>query len=803
MRSISRLVVPLFLFGSSACQKAEFADPEATVLTLSLSSGVISADDASLTVTAAALADGVAVLEEPVTLSVGGACTAPQQTMQTDPDSGVAVVVFAGLDSAGDCTVSADLSNGVSASVGFQVVPGAPTSILVTPTSDTSILAGETVSYTVEVRDAASNLVPVAVDMATDAPEAQMVTAGSIRFLRAGQWTAFAEVLGFPSVTGTAEFAVTVDPASAAQVTTTIAQSSVGQQQVLDVTCTQMDAFGNLRSFAWDATDVTVEPAASVVEDATVNGLFHVSGFVTQGIYSVTCDDGANSDLDSFAVVEQALGNSVLATANRSSIEAGTGVLTVTCRELDDFGNELATDFGLGGVPNFTTTATGTVQEPTVNTFTVSNVTVPGSYTALCDSGTDQDTENFTVVDTTPPTITFNAVTAASGPEGIQADSRYAPGTQLTVSVSASDIVGISRIDVLGAGDYATFFPVPGTTSVTSHPFEIVIDPTLATFTQVVLRTQATDNSGNVRQSADLVFTVDPAKAIDVASGITLVTVFESPDNLGTPISVAVSSEGTLYVERSEVMPGQDQIIQITGETTYLSRRLDFVSGTPDLLSGGLIVTPTYGSPTGYQIFHTLVSSTGYIAALSDSNAHVPFSTFPTTPMDLAFGNVGGTDLFCIDADNGLSQAAILRVNANGNTTTIFTDTTSSVLQGAIAIGAGAGFLWIPKPDGRVVQMDGVGAHDNGTAGQINFGEPHDAFDIAIGGATQRVLVAGASSRTVYRATAGTRTVIAPVATSFDTPVGLTINATNNQLFILDRGTLGGRPWRIYRAVGY
>lgn len=1407
MRSMCRVLASaLLLVAASACEKAEFekAKPEAVVITLS--TGVVSADDGTLTVHLQALDKGVPVLEQPVRVSITGATPAAEQTVTTDAATGVATATFTGLDTAGTSTVNAAAGAGageVTASATFEVVPGVPATISLTA-ADTSILAGETVDSQLTVADAAGNALAVDVSVSTDAPDALFSSGGIIEFQRAGQWTVFAEYSGLSGLSGTSSFGVTVDPAAAAQVTSELAQSAVGQQQTLDVACAQFDAFGNERSFSWTAANLDTVPAAGViVEDATVNGLFHVSGFATYGVYTATCDDGAgNTSVDTFTVVQEAAANSVVAAADVSQIEASSGTLTVTCKEVDGFGNDVGTAFdapanftttapgviaepmpntftvtgvtvkgtftatcdngtdsdletfmvvdttaptsdapalspppaglyaagtvlrvtannaadavglasatislvsgpatfvspsviALGGVAtadpffdvrldgvttgtsgvlvrvqiedttgnvfqaadvsvtvdvaatnvvatadvsqieastgtltvtcvevdgfgndvgtafdapaNFTTTAPGaSVAEPTANTFTISGVTVKGTYTATCDSGTDSAAETFmvvdttaptadtpslnppagpyaagtvlrvtaanaadavglasatislvsgdatlaspsvvalggattaapffdvrldgdtaassavllriqiedttgnvlqapdvsvtvdpagtnvvatleggsieasdtlsvtcreyhattgeatsatfaigtevttdatgatilgagndftisgftakgtfsvmcqkatesdvetftvydatppvqqaylvvegagphaagdavtvsfdvqdvigiateslvvvsgpgritsassisefgaadppartftveldgvttgpsvvsvraeardttgnvlvtgtlaidvlaagttvtttldeisvestakafvtcleshaetgadtgrdfvftevtvvpavppvpgivevapnrfeisgfdtkgahsvtcagdataeslTVFDTTPPEITQNEVTAASQKEGVQADNRYAPGTTLTLTVSADDEIGLARIDVSvianGTVTPSSFFPVDGADTVTAQDFTVTVDASAPTFTPITVRTQATDTTGNVRQAPDLVFTVDPAKDLDVAAGITMITVFETDDPLdGSPISVAADAAGGLYVERdAPVSAGVDEIIQITGDTTFAVVASDFVAAVDDEITGGLVYVPAgYGTPTPFNIFHTLLVSTGHVGTLDALDAPVVFSAFPNVPVDLTFGTSGGTNLYCLDLDNGSGISILRRVNTNGSITDVYPDTTA-LFTSAGTLTVGADNLWVPNPDGSVVRVTSLG-----TASTPFAFAPNDAVDSTFG--SSKVLVAGGTTQTVYRATAA-GVVENPVSAEFDTPIGLSVDVANNDLYILDRGDGldgAGHPWRIYRATGY
>ena len=342
--SIRVAVCASLLVSAAACQKAEFDKPQPQALVVTLSSGVISADDGTISVSVAAVEDGSPVLNESVTATIGGACAAAPQTLDTSPTSGLAVFDFTGLDSAGGCTVTVT-ARALTEVANFEVAAGAPATIALAAVGATAIQAGESVGYSVVINDAAANDVSVGVSITTDAPGSINNADGTIDFTIAGSWQVFAQVIGFPALSGTDNFGVTVAAAGAAQVTTTLLQSSVGQQQTLDLTCAQFDAFGNPIANNFTAADVSTNPAASsIVEDATPN-LFHISGFPTFGIFVATCDDGALFDDETFSVGQQAGTSSAIATADLAQIEAGTGVISVTCREVDGFGNDLGSTF--------------------------------------------------------------------------------------------------------------------------------------------------------------------------------------------------------------------------------------------------------------------------------------------------------------------------------------------------------------------------------------------------------------------------------------------------------------------------
>jgi hypothetical protein len=70
MSPIRALSCAVLVLASAACQKAEFAKTEPEAVVISLSEGVISADDASITVSVSAVEEGVPILEEPITATI-------------------------------------------------------------------------------------------------------------------------------------------------------------------------------------------------------------------------------------------------------------------------------------------------------------------------------------------------------------------------------------------------------------------------------------------------------------------------------------------------------------------------------------------------------------------------------------------------------------------------------------------------------------------------------------------------------------------------------------------------------------
>lgn len=612
MRSMLRvLTAASLLVAASACQKAEFEKVSPEALIMSLSTGVVSADDASLTVSVQAVDDGVAVLEEDILFTIGGTCVAAPQTVPTDPSSGLAIATFAGLDAAGACTVTAATLGDVTATADFQVVAGAPATLTFVNIGQIDILAGEEVTFSVSILDSALNPVALAADVTTDSPGA-IFSATGITYEEAGTFSILASLDGFPALSDSID--VTVAPDSAAQVTTALLQTSVGQQQELLVTCTELDAFGNVRPDPFDSTEVTTAPAAgSITEDGTVAGLFHISGFSTFGVYVVTCVNLALSDDKTFAVVQQGGANSVVASANLTLVEAGTGTLTVTCTEVDQFGNDVGTQFNPG--TGFVTTASGVaLAEPSPNVFTATGITAKGVFAATCSNGTDSDSELYTVGDSTAPTETAFTVTGGTGP--------YAAGTTVTVNLDVQDVIGVaneSLVLVSGPGVITSPATILETTAdPPSRSFQLRLDGTVGSASTVVVRGLAADTTGNLRATASTL-----SIAVDPAPTAVITTLSASTVEAGT---------GTLTVTCKEVDSfGND-----------VGTAFDLPAGFTTTAPGAMLAEPTPNVFTA-----TGITATGDFTATCDTGTVSSSKTFTardtTAPAETAFSVTGGT----------------------------------------------------------------------------------------------------------------------------------------------------------------
>src|SRR5688500_7092759 len=145
----------------SACKKTELPDPEPTGMTVTIDKSTLSADDGSITAQAIVYEDGVALLDYPVSFSLSGAVVASAVTQNTDPTTGVATHTFTNVRTMGAVSVNASAGN-VSDTAQFTVVPGAVTSIDITPSATTlSADVGE-LSVATAAQDAHGNAVAAA-----------------------------------------------------------------------------------------------------------------------------------------------------------------------------------------------------------------------------------------------------------------------------------------------------------------------------------------------------------------------------------------------------------------------------------------------------------------------------------------------------------------------------------------------------------------------------------------------------------------------------------------------------------------
>lgn len=794
----SALAFPLLIVLAHGCTDTKLGDPEATGVTVQVDAGTVSADAGAVTVRARAFEDGIALLEFPVRVSIAGGVTAAEVVVSTDPSTGEAIHTFSGLTTAGSGNVVAVVGtapNEISASAPITIVPGAVAAVaLTTPGQSVTATVGET-TWSAAATDAYGNpLADAGVQVSTDAPGAA-VNGGALQNLRvAGSWMVYATSTVNPAVTDSANLIVI--PGAASQAKTSLGQSAVGEfDDVLDVYCSLFDAWGNDVGHDFDVANVSTTAGGTVTKIAADH--FEVSGFSVRGPAVATCNVGGGlADAKSFEVVAETNGNTVVANLDRSVAEAGT-TLTLSCVELDEYGNPTGAPFLTGDA--MVSDVNAVIATNGSGGFTISNLVTKGTFETTCTKGAASDVDDFAVADTTPPATTFTLF-SASGPNGITADNHYDPFATLTFQVSATDVVGISKIEmsrISPAGESVqTLLEPAGTTSTTRS-----IDSGAGgnTFDEIRFRAIVWDTTGNAWQSPDIVITADPAAGFAAASGVTIRTWHESTRVDENPIALT-SSNGVLYVKYvAPVNPGEDEIRRIdamgTASTLVAS---DFVTGEIDGSTLGMVHVP--GGFGGFNVFHTLVETSGRIGALG-GGIPADFSLAPDLPMDVAYGTVAATTgIYVLDFGPLLSSPPrLVHLDSTGAVpTTYYDDTTDGVIPGARSLVETGGDLLVAVPSGDVVRFTGAGA----THTTFTTLDPNSAHDIAIGTAG-KVLVAGGTTNTVYRVSSSG--VVEPaISTDFQQPVGLAVDPSG-ALFVLAVDEQPGPVYttRIYRVTGY
>ncbi|MEO6666439.1 MAG: Ig-like domain-containing protein, partial [Nitrospiria bacterium] len=191
-----------------------------------------------------------------------------------------------------------------------------------------------------------------------------------------------------------------------------------------------------------------------------------------------------------------------------ATAEVGT-TITVNATGQDDVGIT-AIRLAASGAVSSTQTRTFAVQTPASASFSlaVPASAAPGATFTLVVTATDSGgattdaNATVTVVDTKAPTVTI------TGPAG----SQIVTGSTVTVTVSAADTVGVSRIDLTASA--GTVSPnavsiVPATTAA-SASFAFTADAAIPAGQIITLTAKAEDTSGNRTAGATTSLTVVP-----------------------------------------------------------------------------------------------------------------------------------------------------------------------------------------------------------------------------------------------------------------------------------------------------
>lgn len=796
--------------GVAGCTKAELEKSKPAAVVLTISGNPVDADDASITLDATIVdEDGIALLGREVrfrlTPPAGGSAPA-EQAVETDETTGVASATFTGVDAAGSWTAVAETGTTtapVTASEPFTVAPGAPDSLSFALSTQNALDAGEVTTWTATVYDAASNVVPTDVLVRPSGGDAVPIfTQDAIGFETAGTHVVLAQA-GALTATDT----LTVAPAEASQVITTLTTAVVGELQTLEIRCEERDSYGNDTAANFSTANVEITPAAGSVVETSPN-TFEASGWSSVGPRTARCTRAGLFNDDTFSVVSQTATNTVLATATSSLAQPG-GTFTVNCKELDPFGAVLPTtgwSVDLTG-PDTTVTIDGTADGDATDGIDFvlgggTSLNDPGAYVFECNAAGITDTEDFLVQDTIGPTIVTADIWPTPG------DRRFAPSALLEIRVNATDDGGVRFLElelVSGPGNALSpvLFPTTGDTTDVTDELSCSIDSAAfaPTFSRVVFRVLATDRAGNT--SARLVdpLVVDPAAAFPTPAGLTIRTWFEDPtgDFRGVGITSDGTPNGDLFVQR--VVSGGTvlDVVRLTGLTSGTGSLATFAdAGFPiDTGTGGIVLVPGgFGTPAPFSVFHATNTQIGGVTTAGHATfASGSISDFAS---DVTFGDLGvnGPRLYYFDVD-AAGPEEIWEVAADGTETLFFSSTALTASRGMTYDGASVPPRLLIGTDTGVyaVEDDGTGVGVGSVVNaSISGREPLDIHRM-----DGTICLAGGGFGQVDCFDALTGAFEYAIADDFQTAAGLASRGTN-ELFILD--SQAGSYWRVYKVTG-
>lgn len=779
-----RISTGLFVVALAGCTKAKLGDPTPNGITLSADQSRVTADGGAVTVHAQVFEDGVALLNQAVTFSIAGGVSAPQVVAFTTSTSGIATTTFTGLRTAGSGSIIATAgasASTISTSTPITVTPGQPSSLALTAVSQSLTADVGVQTFSTLAKDAFTNTIAdAAIGISTDAPGAAVQGTQISNLHIAGSYLIRATVEGFPSVVDSAGFMVT--SGAAAQVVGSLGQSAVGQASTLDIYCDEKDPFGNATGVT-AGTVVTTNPASTV---ASAGGNhFTATAFPTVGASTATCSQGGRTSVRSFQVVAQSATNSIVASLNKTLIQAGAAsTATLTCKKVDGYGNTIATTFTTANVNAGGSGAVITGANP----FTLTGFTSPGIFEATCNDPGATLTANgvtFQVTDTIAPTITSLTVAASTGFPGVTPDGKYGPGTSVTFRATATDAGGIASesLGITGpaSAQTASSHLESGSPKSTTTDFAVLVSPGATTFSTITIAVQITDRSGNSSAST-ISITVDPAAGFKFGTGVTSIrTLFERPtDMTGFPILEAlVSTAGNFYVTENTQGDGEMIRIPATAGTAFTVVVPTFAMLPPS--SHGLVhVAGGYG---GHTIFQTV---TGQVDSI-DSGVANTFATAPTAPFDMIYNGVIG--LAYSDANR------IETLSSTGVSTILWNDSTNlggGALRGLADLGTGN--LLVGGINGSLFSVNQSTGVPTPFIGTNPSGGP--TFDIVIGNSAKILLCS--QTNTVDRLSS-TGTNLGAVSNDFNAVATLALDASGN-LYVGDN-LLG--LYRVYKVVGY
>lgn len=422
------------------------------------------------------------------------------------------------------------------------IEPGTPTDISIT--GPTTARAGEPVTFQVEATDVFGNPVDnLDFTLTTDAPAGTttMDASNTLTFCAVGTWLATVETLGGGL---SAEHEITVSPGRpvALSLETTPSPAVVTAGDTVDYTTTVLDSCGNVTD---DWVDVYTNAPGAIAVDGTLSGLTRA------GAWTIVAQVPGTSAADSASLLVDADESSTAVVLSMTAHSGFVGVpIGYAVTAVDGYGNPVQT-------PPVITVPTdlGAVIDPITSTIVFS---IAGTHTITATVGTASDSDYVVVTD---PDLDPPDVTITDPPTG----TIYAPGDTVTVTVSATDGHGLSRINLTasGAGDqfHSRLVPVDPVTlaAPTAYVATFLVHlPGGGYVADISLVAQAVDTTGNLSNSAEVVIHVDPAADLVLPGGFTAETV-SYRDWLDNPRGMALDGLGWIYVANE----GPASVVQI------------------------------------------------------------------------------------------------------------------------------------------------------------------------------------------------------------------------------------------------
>ena len=628
--------------------------------------------------------------------------------------AGEATFIDLTLDKVGIGYVLRSTSAGVLSadSTPFNITPGAPARLTFSAQPSSAVAGTSLGTITVQVKDAADNLVtgssaPVTLAVANNAGGGSLSGTASVSAVSGvatftglsinKTGTGYTLAAASSGLTGDTSSAFNITPAAAnklsfsSQPTITVAGIAISPA----VTVRIEDSFGNLTTSTANVTVALTAPGAATLSGTTnqpaVAGLAIFTNLSVDkiGSYTLTATSGSlTAGVSSTFAISAAGATTLTFSTQPTNVQAAT-LFSPVVSVSDAFGNPVSgrsvvlTVTGNPSVGFACTTSSTTVASNAAgsSTFTGCRINTAGTYTLTATSTSLTVTSNSFVVSAGPAALVSFAVSPSSPttanvafstqPTVLVTDANNNPvaAAPVILSVTGNPSVGFTCTSVSGSTNASGLLPFAGCKLTKAGTYTF-------TATAAAITATSTNFTINAAATASISFTTQPSASNTAGVAFTTQPVVTAVDAFANPVSaqsVTLSVTGNPTVGFS-CTTNPVTTAAVTGATNFAGCKLT--------KAGNYTFTATAGAFTATSSSFTINAAT---------TATLTFSTQPSTPTTAGIAITTQPVVTAIDAFANPVNGQSVTLSVTSNPTVGFTCTTNPATTNSTGIATYAG----------------------------------------------------------------------------------------------------------------